>query len=129
MAKRLSFSHIDAQKALENLVGNTSREGFGYDLLRIFCGYGDASIKRIVDGKGNDAKDGVTLLVRKLLAYQPATAQCATKEDMFLQIETMQYYQERAAPVCRIGRNDGRCLRPQGARPLRLRHRCNVERL
>lgn len=90
MAKRLSFSHIDAQKALENLVGNTSREGFGYDLLRIFCGYGDASIKRIIDGKGNDAKDGVTLLVRKLLAYQPAAAQRATKEDMFLQIETMQ---------------------------------------
>lgn len=74
MAKKLSFSHIDAQQALERLVGHTSGATFGYDLLRIFCGYGDASIKRIVEGKGNDAKDGTTLLVKRLLAYRPVEA-------------------------------------------------------
>ncbi len=74
MAKKLSFSHIDAQQALEHLVGHTSGATFGYDLLRIFCGYGDASIKRIVDGKGNDAKDGTTLLIKRLLAYRPVEA-------------------------------------------------------
>lgn len=73
MAKRTkSFSHIEAQDALENL--NESRpsgEELIYSLLRIFCGYGDGNIKRIRDGVGNKAKDGRTVLIPNLIAYRP----------------------------------------------------------
>lgn len=71
MAKKASFSYIQAAEALKQLVGRQLRDTLGFELLRIFCGYGDASIQRIVDGKGNDAKDGRTLLVKKKLAYRP----------------------------------------------------------
>ncbi|OUO21110.1 hypothetical protein B5F90_06465 [Alistipes sp. An31A] len=71
MAKKASFSYIQAAEALKQLVGRQLRDTLGFELLRIFCGYGDASIRRIVDGKGNDAKDGRTLLVKKKLAYRP----------------------------------------------------------
>lgn len=71
MAKKASFSYIQATEALKQLVGRQLRDTLGFELLRIFCGYGDASIRRIVDGKGNDAKDGRTLLVKKKLAYRP----------------------------------------------------------
>lgn len=73
MAKRTkSFSHIEAQDALEKL--NESRpsgEELIYSLLRIFCGYGDGNIKRIRDGVGNKAKDGRTVLIPNLIAYRP----------------------------------------------------------
>jgi len=71
MAKKASFSYIQAAEALRQLVGRQLRDTLGFELLRIFCGYGNASIQRIVDGKGNDAKDGRTLLVKKKLAYRP----------------------------------------------------------
>lgn len=71
MAKKASFSYIQAAEALRQLVGRQLRDTLGFELMRIFCGYGNASIQRIVDGKGNDAKDGRTLLVKKKLAYRP----------------------------------------------------------
>lgn len=71
MAKKASFPYIQAAEAFKKLVGHQLRDTLGYELLRIFCGYGDASIQRLVDGRGNDAKDGCTLLVKKKLAYRP----------------------------------------------------------
>ena len=72
MAKKTkSFSHIEAQDALERL--NETRptgEELVYDLLRIFCGYGDGNIRRIRDGVGNKAKDGRTVLIPNLIAYR-----------------------------------------------------------
>ena len=41
-----------------------------YDLLRIFCGYGDGNIRRIRDGVGNKAKDGRTVLIPNLISYR-----------------------------------------------------------
>ena len=74
MAKKASFSYLQATEALKQLVGRQLRDTLGCELLRIFCGYGDASIQRLVDGKGNDAKDGCTLLVKKKLAYRPVVS-------------------------------------------------------
>lgn len=71
MAKKSSFSFVETEAALKSLVGRQLRDTLGYELLRIFCGYGEASIQRLVDGRGNDAKDGCTLLVKKKLAYRP----------------------------------------------------------
>jgi len=73
MSKKVkSFSHIEAQDALERLneTKPTGKE-LVYDLLRIFCGYGDGNIRRIRDGVGNKAKDGRTVLVPKLISYRP----------------------------------------------------------
>lgn len=73
MAKKTkSFSHIEAQDALERL-NETQPDGNGlvYDLLRIFCGYGDGNIRRIRDGVGNKAKDGRTVLVPNIIVYRP----------------------------------------------------------
>ena len=63
MAKKTkSFSHIEAQDALEHLnETKPTGEELVYDLLRIFCGYGDGNIRRIRDGVGNKAKDGRTV--------------------------------------------------------------------
>ena len=72
-----TFSYIEAQQALENIAEKCTKENFVYELLRIFCGYGDASIQRIIDGRGNDAKDGRTILVKKLIAYR------ATENGLF----------------------------------------------
>lgn len=73
MAKKTkSFSHIEAQDALERL--NETRptgEELVYDLLRIFCGYGDGNIRRIREGVGNKAKDERTVLIPNLIAYRP----------------------------------------------------------
>lgn len=73
MAKKTkSFSHIKAQDALERLSETKpTGDGLVYDLLRIFCGYGDGNIRRIRDGVGNKAKDGRTVLVPGLIAYRP----------------------------------------------------------
>lgn len=73
MAKKTkSFSHIEAQDALEKLnESKPSGEELIYSLLRIFCGYGDGNIKRIRDGVGNKAKDGRTVLIPNLIAYRP----------------------------------------------------------
>ena len=66
-----TFSYLEAQEMLENMSCSMTKETIGLDLLRVFCGYGDATINRIIDGKGNDAKDGKTILIKKLLAYRP----------------------------------------------------------
>ena len=73
MAKKTkSFSHIEAQDALEYLnKTKPTGEELVYDLLRIFCGYGDGNIRRIRDGVGNKAKDGRTVLIPNLIAYRP----------------------------------------------------------
>lgn len=73
MAKKLkSFSHIEAQDALEALTcSNPSGEELVYELLRIFCGYGDGNIRRIREGIGNKAKDGRTILIPNIIAYRP----------------------------------------------------------
>lgn len=72
MAKKLkSFSHIEVQDALEVLSrSNPSGEGLVYELLRIFCGYGDGNIRRIREGVGNKAKDGRTILIPNIIAYR-----------------------------------------------------------
>lgn len=73
MAKKTkSFSHIEAQDALEHLnETKPTGEELVYDLLRIFCGYGDGNIRRIHDGVGNKTKDGRTVLIPNLIAYRP----------------------------------------------------------
>ena len=73
MAKKArSFSHVEAQDALERLNGTKpTGEELVYDLLRIFCGYGDGNIRRIRDGVGNKASDGRTVLIPNLIAYRP----------------------------------------------------------
>ena len=73
MAKKAkSFSHVEAQDALERLgEAKPTGDGLVYDLLRIFCGYGDGNIRRIRDGVGNKAKDGRTILIPNLIAYRP----------------------------------------------------------
>lgn len=73
MAKKTkSFSHIEAQDALEHLnETQPSGEELIYDLLRIFCGYGDGNIRRIREGVGNKAKDGRTTLIANVIAYRP----------------------------------------------------------
>lgn len=73
MAKKIkSFSHIEAQDALERLnETKPTGEELVYELLRIFCNYGDGNIRRIRDGVGNKAKDGRTILVPKIIAYRP----------------------------------------------------------
>ncbi len=73
MAKKTkSFSHIEAQDALEHLnETKPTGEELVYHLLRIFGGYGDGNIRRIRDGVGNKSKDGRTVLVPSLIAYRP----------------------------------------------------------
>ena len=73
MAKKTkSFSHIEAQDALEHLnETKPTGEELAYDLLRIFCGYGDGNIRRIREGVGNKAKDGRTVLIPTLISYRP----------------------------------------------------------
>jgi len=86
MRKTKSFSHIAAQDALEQL--NESRlsdDELVYHLLRIFCGYGDGSIRRIREGVGNKAKDGRTILIPNLIAYRPKG-----ELDLHEEIESMQ---------------------------------------
>lgn len=72
MAKKTkSFSHIEAQDALEILSrSNPSGEELVYELLRIFCGYGDGNIRRIREGVSNKAKDGRTILIPNIIAYR-----------------------------------------------------------
>ena len=72
MSKTKSFSHIEAQDRLECLnESQPSGEELVYDLLHIFCGYGDGQTRRIREGVGNKAKDGRTVLVPKVIAYRP----------------------------------------------------------
>ncbi len=84
--KTKPFSHIKAQEALEQLnETKPTGEGLVYDLLRIFCGFGDGNIRRIRDGVGNKAKDGRTVLIPNLIAYRSKG-----EPDFHDEIKTMQ---------------------------------------
>lgn len=87
MAKKTkSFSHIKAQDALEVISQtNPTGEDLVYSLLRIFCDYGDGSIRRIREGVGNKAKDGRTVLIPQVIAYRPKG-----ELDFFDEIKQMQ---------------------------------------
>lgn len=104
--KQKSFSHINAQNALEALTEATA-DNFGLSLLRIFAGYGDGQISRVIDGRGNLAKDGHSILIKGLMAYQP----CAKSDDteaLHLAIEQMQEDKrivKKAAPRLYVASN------------------------
>ena len=85
-----TFSYLEAQQALENIAEKCTKENLVYELLRIFCGYGDASIQRIIDGRGNDAKDGRTILVKKLIAYRATDNGLFGDDNLYDLLETMQ---------------------------------------
>ena len=85
-----TFSYIETQQALEAIATTATRESLPYELLRIFCGYGDAAIARVQDGRGNDAKDGKTTLIKKLFAYRPTETTLLGEEDVSDVIEAME---------------------------------------
>lgn len=85
-----TFSYIETQQALEAIATTATRESLPYELLRIFCGYGDAAIARVRDGRGNDAKDGKTVLIKKLFAYRPTETTLLGEEDVSDVIEAME---------------------------------------
>lgn len=85
-----TFSYLEAQQALENIAERCTKDNIVYELLRIFCGYGDASIQRIMDGRGNDAKDGRTILVKKLIAYRATENGLFGDDNLYDIIEAMQ---------------------------------------
>ncbi len=93
MAKKLkSFSHIQATEALEQLgQRGTSASEFVYDLLRIFANWGSGQVRRTKDGAGNSAKDGVTVLVKNLIAYREASVNTIDSDcsEMYDIIEDM----------------------------------------
>lgn len=78
-----TFSYLEAQEALESIQNTMTKESIGLGLLRVFCGYGDATINRIIDGKGNDAKDGKTILIKKLLAYRSIESSICDDENPY----------------------------------------------
>ncbi len=92
-----TFSYIETQQALEAIATTATRESLPYELLRIFCGYGDAAIARVQDGRGNDAKDGKTVLIKKLFAYRPTETTLLGEEDVSDVIEAL----EKDAPIAK----------------------------
>lgn len=95
MAKKVkSYSQVQATEALEQLGQyGTSAQEFIYDLLRIFTGYGDGQIRRTKEGAGNLAKDGVTILVKNLIAYRPVDVRTLADEhceEFYDEIKAMQ---------------------------------------
>ncbi len=91
MAKknRGTFSYIETQESLEKLANNVCKTNLAYELLRIFCGYGDASIQRIIDGRGNDAKDGKTVLIKKLIAYRAVEDGLSGDDNLYSLLDSM----------------------------------------
>ncbi len=87
--KKGNFSYIETQEALEAISATATKESIPYDLLRIFCGYGDASLARVADGRGNDAKDGKTILIKKLLAYRYPETNVFGDEDLYAILDDM----------------------------------------
>jgi len=71
MAKKQNFSHIAAQEALESVTSTLTAENLPYQLLNIFCGYGDASLQRVRDGRDNKSRDPHTILVKDKFVYRP----------------------------------------------------------
>lgn len=70
MAKKSTFSHVQAQSKLEAVADTLNEYNLPYELLRIFCDYGDASLQRIRDGRDNKARDEETILVKDKLVYR-----------------------------------------------------------
>ena len=85
-----TFSYIETQQALEAIATTATRESLPYELLRIFCDYSDAAIARVKDGRGNDAKDGKTVLIKKLFAYRPTETTLLGEEDVSDVIEALE---------------------------------------
>ena len=85
-----TFSYLETQQALETISTTATCESLPYDLLKIFCGYSDTAIARVQDGRGNDAKDGKTVLIKKLFAYRPTETTLLGEEDVSDVIEAMQ---------------------------------------
>lgn len=71
MAKKHNFSHITAQEALETIADQLNADSLPYELLRIFCGYGDASLQRVRDGRDNKSRDPKTILIKDKFVYCP----------------------------------------------------------
>lgn len=71
MAKKQNFSHITAQEALEAIADQLNTDSLPYELLRIFCGYGDASLQRVRDGRDNKSRDPQTILIKDKFVYCP----------------------------------------------------------
>lgn len=69
MAKMQNFSHIRAQEALEQAGSTLDTENLPYLLLSVFCGYGDASLDRIRDGRDNRSHDSWAILVKDKFVY------------------------------------------------------------
>lgn len=87
--KKGNFSYIEAREALEAISATATKESIPYDLLRVFCGYGEASLARVADGRGNDAKDGKTILIKKLLAYRCSETNVFGDEDLYAILDDM----------------------------------------
>ena len=92
--KKGNFSYIETQEALEAIATTATKWSIPYDLLRIFCGYGDASLARVADGRGNDAKDGKTILIKKLIAYRYSESNVFGDENLYAILDDM-----RATPT------------------------------
>lgn len=85
-----TFSYLETQQALESIAEKCTKDNIVFELLRIFCGYGDASIQRIIDGRGNDARDGRTTLIKKLIAYRATENGLFGDDNLYDIIEAMQ---------------------------------------
>lgn len=70
MAKKQNFSHIGAQEALESATATLTAENLPYVLLSTFCGYGDASLERVKDGRDNKSREPDTILVKDKFVYR-----------------------------------------------------------
>lgn len=71
MAKKQNFSHIQAQEALEAPTSTLNAENLPYILLSTFCGYGDASLQRVRDGRDNKSREPGTILIKDKFVYRP----------------------------------------------------------
>lgn len=73
MAKKKDFSHIEAQEALETATSTLNAENLPYELLKTFCGYGEASIERVKDGRDNKSREPGIILIKDKFVYRPFT--------------------------------------------------------
>lgn len=71
MAKKQNFSHIGAQEALESATSSLTADNLPYVLLSTFCGYGDASIERVKDGRDNKSREPGITLIKDKFVYRP----------------------------------------------------------
>ncbi len=69
--KKKSFSHIEAQDALENHSNiQCPGEELVYKILEVFCGYGPGELRRIRENVGKPWIDECTLIVSNTIAYK-----------------------------------------------------------